>query len=137
MSLFNILNISGSGMSAENLRLNMIASNIANAETVASSAADAYKSKQPIFSTVMENATEEQVQGGVATTAIVQSKAEHARQYEPENPLADKEGYVYASNVDPVTEMTNMISASRNYQNNVQVFNTSKELVLRTLSLGQ
>ena len=138
MSLFKIFDIAGSAMSAQSARLSTTASNLANANTVASSAATAYRSRQPVFQTVMS--TSEGIDpssAGVRVAGIVESTAEPAKVQEPGNPLADENGYIYMSNVNPVDELVNMISASRSYQNNVEVLSTSKELLLRTLSIGQ
>ncbi len=135
MSLFSIFDISGSAMSAQNVRLNTTASNLANAETVSSSEAGAYRSRQPVFSTVLNSANKDIA--GVKINGIVTSQAPVYREYAPENTMADKEGYIYKSNVNTVEEMANMISASRAYQNSVEVMKTSKELLLNTLRLGQ
>jgi flagellar basal-body rod protein FlgC len=138
MSLFRIFDIAGSAMSAQSVRLNTTASNLANANTVASSAETAYRSRQPVFQTVMDNSagmTPESA--GVRVAGVVETSAPPARIHEPGNPLADADGYIYMSNVNPVDELVNMISASRSYQNSVEVLSTSKELLLRTLSIGQ
>lgn len=138
MSLFKIFDIAGSAMSAQSARLNTTASNLANANTVASSAAAAYRSRQPVFQTVMDNsAGSDPASAGVRVAGIVESTSEPAKVQDPGNPLADKDGYIYMSNVNPVEELVNMISASRSYQNSVEVLSTSKELLLRTLSIGQ
>jgi flagellar basal-body rod protein FlgC len=138
MGLFRIFDIAGSAMSAQSVRLNTTASNLANANTVAGSRAEAYRSRQPVFQTVLENsAGVEPESAGVRVAGVVQSSAEPVRVHEPGNPLADKDGYVYRSNVNPVDELVNMISASRSYQNSVEVLSTSKELLLRTLNIGQ
>lgn len=138
MSLFKIFDIAGSAMSAQSARLNTTASNLANANTVASSAATAYRSRQPVFQTVMDNsAGTDPASAGVRVAGIVESTAEPAKVQDPGNPLADENGYIYMSNVNPVEELVNMISASRSYQNSVEVLNTSKDLLMRTLSLGQ
>ena len=138
MSLSKIFDIAGSAMSAQSARLNTTASNLANANTVASSAATAYRSRQPVFQTVMDNsAGMDPASAGVRVAGIVESTTEPARVQDPGNPLADKDGYIYMSNVNPVEELVNMISASRSYQNSVEVLNTSKDLLIRTLSLGQ
>ena len=137
--MFKIFDISGSAMSAQSVRLNTTASNLANANTVASSREAAYRSRQPVFQTVMNNsagaATPESA--GVRVAGVVETSAEPARLYDPGNPMADKDGYIFMSNVNPVDELVNMISASRSYQSNVEVLNTSKELLMRTLSIGQ
>jgi flagellar basal-body rod protein FlgC len=134
MSLFSIFDVSSSAMAAQTLRLNATASNMANADSVATNPQDAYKAREPVFSQVLE-----QNGGGVGVRAlgITQSNAPNPALYQPGNPLANKEGYVYASNVNPVEEMVNMLSASRSYQTNVQVMDTAKNLALRTLQLGQ
>jgi flagellar basal-body rod protein FlgC len=137
MSLFQIFDIAGSGMTAQNLRLNLTASNMANANSVAGSPEEAYKSRQAIFSALMENSMSEQGGSGVKTLGVVESQAEHDMRYEPNHPLANKEGYIFGSNVDPMEEMANMMSASRSYQNNIEVLNTSKKLLLQTLKLGE
>ncbi len=136
MSLFNIFDIAGSSMSAQSARLNTTASNLANANTAAGSAEEAYRSRQPVFQTVL-NGSGDEATAGVQVTGIVQTGAPPARVFEPGHPAADEDGYVYMSNVNIVDEMVNMISASRSYKNSVEVLNTSKELLLRTLSLGQ
>ena len=133
MSLFNVFGIAGSGMSAQSVRLNLTASNIANSESVASSPEQAYRARHPVFRTILNEAAA----GGVRTAAVVEDKKAGAMRYDPEHPLADDQGYIYASNVNPVEEMANMISASRSFQQNVEVMNTSKELLLRTLRLGE
>ncbi len=135
MSLMSVFNISSSAMNAQSVRLNTTASNLANAESVSSSEADAYRARQPVFETVLNNLTGE-VQG-VAVADVVKSDAPIMKQYSPGNPMADQEGYIYRSNVNAMEEMANMISASRSYQNNVQVMNTSKEMLMSTLRLGQ
>ena len=138
MSLFRIFDNAGSAMSAQSARLSTTASNLANANTVASSAATAYRARQPVFQTVMSTSEGmDPSSAGVRVAGIVESTAEPAKVQEPGNPLADENGYIYMSNVNPVDELVNMISASRSYQNSVEVLSTSKELLLRTLSLGQ
>ncbi|MDQ1302778.1 MAG: flagellar basal-body rod protein FlgC [Pseudomonadota bacterium] len=139
MSMFRIFDISGSAMSAQSVRLNTTASNLANANTVASSPDAAYRSRQPVFQTVMNSSAGAAApeSAGVRVAGVVETSAEPARLYEPGNPMADKDGYIYMSNVNPVDELVNMISASRSYQSNVEVLNTSKELLMRTLSIGQ
>ncbi len=132
--MFKVLDIAGSAMNAQMVRLNTTASNMANANTVASSEGDAYRSRQPIFAAVLDQTTGV---GGVEIKGITQSETPVEKRYEPGNPLADQEGYVYLSNVDGVEEMANMISASRSFQNNAEIFSTSKTLMLRTLQLGQ
>ncbi len=147
MSLFSIFNVAGSGMAAQSVRLNTVASNLANADSVASSAQTAYRSKEPLFSQVQQqhtpgaggagSNTDDGAGNGVQVVGVTESQASIPSRYEPGNPLADADGYVYSSNVNPVDELVNMISASRSYQNNVEVMNTTKQLMLKTLTLGQ
>jgi flagellar basal-body rod protein FlgC len=141
MSLFDIFNISGSGMAAQSVRLNTVASNIANADSVASTEGGAYKARHPVFQAVMNGvSTNGQVKpenSGVVITGIVESQAAAVARYQPDNPLADEKGFVYGPNINIVEEMANMISASRSYQSNVQVATTAKQLLSKTLTLGQ
>lgn len=137
MSLFSVFNVTGSAMSAQSVRLNTVASNLANADVVSGSKDDVYRSRQPVFAAVMQGLNSQQASTAVKVTGIVESKAEPLQQYSPDHPLADENGFIYKSNVNSIEAMTNMMSASRSYQNNVEVFNTSKQLLLKTLSLGQ
>ncbi|MBX2879963.1 MAG: flagellar basal body rod protein FlgC [Granulosicoccus sp.] len=139
MSLFGIFDIAGSGMRAQNVRLNLTASNLANSESIATDAEDVYRARHPVFSTVLKKVggVERNMNAGVETIGIVESQREPPKRYEPGHPLADDEGYIYGSNVDTIEEMTNMISASRSYQTNVEMMNASKKLLLETLKIGQ
>ena len=137
MGLFKVFDIAGSSMSAQSLRLNTTASNMANAGTAAGSAEEAYRAKQPVFQTVLDELSMDNSSAGVRVTKVVESNVPPAKVHQPGHPAADAEGFVYLSNVNPVDEMVNMISASRSYQNSVEILNTSKDLMLRTLSLGQ
>ena len=141
MSSFKAFDIAGSGMSAQSVRLNTTASNLANAESVSGDKAGVYKPRHPIFQAVKAslgtNPNDAQANAAVKVAGIYESQAPAVARYEPGNPLADDKGYVYAPSVNVVEEMVNMISASRSYQNNVEVMNTSKELLLATLRLGQ
>lgn len=137
MSLFNVLDIAGSGMSAQSLRLNTTASNLANADSVSSSVDQVYRTRSPVFSAVLDDAEQGYQQGGVQVKGIVESQAPVRQEYNPSHPMANPEGYVFHSNVDPMSEMANMMSASRSYQNNVEIANTSKQLLLQTLQLGK
>jgi flagellar basal-body rod protein FlgC len=137
MSLFNVFDIAGSGMSAQSLRLNTTASNLANADSVSSSIDQVYRTRSPVFAAVLDDAQQGYKQGGVQVRGIVESQAPVRQEYNPSHPLANQDGYVFHSNVDPIAEMANMMSASRSYQNNVEIANTSKQLLLRTLQLGQ
>lgn len=137
MSLFNIFDVASSGLRAQNVRLNLTASNLANVNTVVGSKAEAYRSRHPVFSAVLDSMGTASGIGGVETTGIVESRAEPDARYFPGHPLADEQGYVYSSNVSSVDEMTDMISASRSYQLNVELMTASKKLVEKTLTLGQ
>lgn len=147
MSLSNVFDISASGMSAQSIRLNTVASNIANAESVSSSSGDTYRARQPVFALMMNQQMDkygmpsmnssETAGYGVQVTGIVESEAPLRQQYEPNHPMADEEGYVYYSNVNVVEEMTNMISASRSFQVNADIMNSAKEMMQRVLTLGQ
>jgi flagellar basal-body rod protein FlgC len=136
MSSFKAFDIAGSGMAAQSVRLNTTASNLANADSVASDPNNVYRAKHPVFEAVQAGLRNES-NAAVQVTAIYESQAPANQRYEPGNPLADATGYVYAPNVNVIEEMVNMISASRTYQNNVEVMNTSKDLLLATLRLGQ
>jgi flagellar basal-body rod protein FlgC len=143
MSSFKAFDIAGSGMAAQSVRLNTTASNLANADSVSSTAAGVYKPRHPIFEAVRAQlaahgaGTTAESQPAVRVRGIYESTAPASQRYEPGNPLADDKGYVFAPSVNVVEEMVNMISASRSYQNNVEVMNTSKDLLLATLRLGQ
>ena len=142
MSSFWTFDIAGSGMAAQSVRLNTVASNLANADSVAGSADAVYKARHPLFEAVRQAMSGPQAVatgGGAAVrvTGIVESDAAPVARYEPGNPLANAEGYVYAPNVNVVEEMVDMISASRSYQNNVEVMDTAKTMMMATLRLGQ
>ena len=143
MSSFKAFDIAGSGMAAQSVRLNTTASNLANAESVSGDPNTVYKPRHPIFEAVraqlQAGALGQNADNGAAVkvSGIYESQAPATQRYEPGNPLADANGYVYAPSVNVVEEMVNMISASRSYQNNVEVMNTSKDLLLATLRLGQ
>lgn len=134
MSLFNVFNISGSAMQAQTVRMNTTASNLANADSVSSTKDDAYKAKHPVFAAEL-SAQREAV--GVNVKGIYESDAEPVMRHSPGHPLANEDGYIFESNVNTIEEMVNMISASRSYQNNVEVMNTSREMLMKTLSLGK
>lgn len=136
MSLFNIFDVAGSALSAQSIRLNTVASNLANAEAASSSAEQTYRARQPVFRTTYDAMLDNNAIG-VRVERIFESDAPARQQYQPGHPLADEKGYVYFPNVNAIEEMTNMISASRSFQTNVEVMNTSKQLLLRTLSIGQ
>jgi flagellar basal-body rod protein FlgC len=151
MSSFKIFDIVGSGLSAQSVRLNTVASNLANADSVSGSPDTVYKARHPVFQAVQAAVSQNMAQsmgqniGGsndrsgatVRVSSIVESTAPPTERYDPGNPLADEHGNVYAPNVNVIEEMTDMISASRAYQDNVEVMSTSKDLMLATLKLGQ
>jgi flagellar basal-body rod protein FlgC len=142
MSSFKIFDIAGSGLTAQSVRLNTVASNLANADSVSGDPATVYKARHPVFQAVHAalnqgpTATDGASGSTVRVSGIVQSNAPPSERYDPGNPLADQHGNVYAPNVNVIEEMTDMISASRAYQDNVEVLNTSKDLMLATLKLG-
>ena len=137
MGLFNTFNVAGSGMSAQTVRLNTVASNMANAEVVSGTEQDAYRARQPVFAAVMQAMGGNHANVPVEVTGVVESMEPVNKQYSHAHPEADKDGYISTSNVNMVEEMANMISASRSYQSNVEVANTSKQLLIETLRLGQ
>ncbi|CAD5358483.1 flagellar component of cell-proximal portion of basal-body rod [Enterobacter cancerogenus] len=134
MSLFSIFDISGSAMAAQSKRLNVSASNMANADSVTGPDGEPYRARQVVFNV---NAAAGQAIGGVTVADVIESDAPHRLVFEPGNPLADEKGYVRMPNVDVVSEMVNTISASRSYQANVEVMNSAKALMMKTLTLGQ
>ncbi len=134
MSMFSIFGVSGSAISAQSQRLNVVASNLANADAVAGPDGKSYKGRQVVFETVPMGP---QASAGVKVKTISENQDPGRRIHNPAHPMADAQGYVTQSNVNPVEEMVNMISASRSYQNNVEVMNTAKTLLLKTLQMGQ
>ncbi len=134
MSMFSIFNVSASAVSAQTQRLNVVASNLANVDAVAGPDGKAYKARQVVFQTQAMGADGA---AGVRVSAIQESETPGRKVHDPSNPMADAAGYVTHSNVNAVEEMVNMISASRSYQNNVEVMNTAKTLLLKTLQMGQ
>jgi flagellar basal-body rod protein FlgC len=136
MPSMKIFDIAGTAMAAQSTRLNTVASNLANAGNVTGDPNAVYKPVEPVFQAQLLDPSQPGV-GGVRVTRIEQSQAEPIKRYEPGNPLADAQGYVYAPDIDPVAQMVNMISAARAYQADVEVLNTSKELALATLNIGR
>jgi flagellar basal-body rod protein FlgC len=135
MSNLPIFDVAGSAMSAQSVRLSTVASNLANADSVAGSPDAVYRAKQPVFTA--EPVAGEPALSGVQVTQVTESTAAPLKRYEPGHPLADAQGYVYAPDVDPVAQMVDMISASRSYQANVEVFNTARDLAVATLGMGK
>jgi flagellar basal-body rod protein FlgC len=134
MSLFNIFNVAGSAMSAQSQRLNVVASNIANADSATSPTGQPYRAKQVVFSAVPLAGP---ASSGVKVEQVVEDASPPKMMYQPNHPQADDKGYVAMPNVNVVDEMVNMISASRSYQTNVDTMNAAKTLLLKTLTLGQ
>lgn len=140
MALDRILDIAGSGLSAQLVRMNTTASNIANSGVVAGSEAEAYRGKRPFFQTILEQTVAKnsmQATGGVRVDRIVDDMRPVTQTYNPGHPLANELGYVWGSNINEVEEMVEMMDASRGYQNNVEVIKTSKDLMLRTLEIAK
>lgn len=134
MSVFNVFNIAGSALSAQGMRLNAVASNLANADSVVGPDGKPYRAKQVVFEAIPMNG---QAAQGVRVKQVVEDASPGRMIYDPRNPAADEKGYVTMPNVSVVDEMTNMISASRSYQTNADVMNTAKQMLLKTLTLGQ
>lgn len=137
MKALTIFDISSRAMAAQQVRLNAVASNLANAQTLTSTADKAYQAMRPVFETEF---SVQQARNGVATVAAVdiqRSQVQPEKRYAPGHPLADQGGYIYASNVDVNEELVDMMEASRQYQNNIEVLATAKSLILKTLSVGK
>ena len=134
MSMFNVYQVAGSALTAQSLRLNAVASNLANAESIAGPDGKPYRAKQVVFEAAPVAGTAAQ---GVRVKQVVEDASPGRLVYDPRSPAANEQGYVTMPNVSAVDEMVDMISASRSYQTNVEVMNTAKQLLLRTLSLGQ
>jgi flagellar basal-body rod protein FlgC len=142
MSLLNVFEIAGSAMSAQSQRLNAVASNLANADSVTGANGQPYRAKQVVFSAVpiagpAGSRAAEAAARGVVVTDVIEDSSPARKVYDPKHAMADAQGYVTMSNVNPVEEMVNMIAASRAYQNNIEMLNTAKTLMLKTLTLGQ
>lgn len=137
MSFFKIFDIAGSGMSAQQIRLNVTASNMANIEAASNRASTTYKVRHPIFESVLDSVYEDGRSVGVRVREIVSGTEPPLKRYEPNHPLADDKGYIYVPNINVIEEMANMISASRAFQNNTEILNVAKQMMIRTLSLGQ
>ncbi len=137
MSLFKVFDVAGSAMNAQSVRMNVTASNLANAGNVSGYPEDVYRARQPVFSSFSTTLAQQDGVAGVKLDGIVESSAPLELRYMPDHPEADEDGNVYATNVNTVEEMVNMMSASRSYKNNVEMINTTKDLLLQTLSLGR
>ncbi len=134
--MFKVFDIAGSAMSAQSQRLNVVASNLANADSATSANGQPYRAKQVVFQTTPLSSKQPNV-AGVRVSRVIEDPAPPRLTYDPKNPLADANGYVTMPNVNPVEEMVNMISASRSYQTNADMMNAAKTMMLKTLQLGQ
>jgi flagellar basal-body rod protein FlgC len=141
MSLFNVMNVAGSALAAQSIRLNTTASNMANANSASSSIESTYRARHPVFMPAVDETLDFDLDGdagvGVDVAGVIESQAPLRREYQPGHPLADESGYVFMPNVNVVEEMANMISASRSYQTNIEIMEASKQMLTRTLALGQ
>jgi len=139
MSSFKIFDVAGSGMNAQMVRLNLTASNLANADSVSSSIEQTYKARQPVFAAQLQNSLERMASttAPVKVLGVVESPEPLVMEYAPDHPMANEDGYIFKPNVNTVEELANMISASRSYQNNIEVLNTAKQMLLQTLRMGQ
>ena len=137
MSSFSIFDIAGSGMNAQNLRMNLVASNMANVDAVSSSMEQTYRSRQPVFRALMDDFQQDAPATGVQMVGVVESQAPLVREFAPDHPMANEEGYIFKPNVNAVEEMANMISASRAYQGNVEVLNAARQMMSATINLGR
>ena len=138
MSMLRIFDVASSAISAQSQRLNVVASNLSNADTVAGPDGTAYKARQVIFQTALMGAPgQREANAGVRVSTITEDQTPGRRVLDPKHPSADAQGYVTYSNVNPVEEMVNMMSASRSYQNSVEVMNTARNLLQKTLQMGQ
>jgi flagellar basal-body rod protein FlgC len=140
MSLFSVFNVAGSALNAETIRLNTTASNLANAESVNGDPSKVYRARQPVFQTMLDDSGAsldgEDATAGVRVLGVTESTAPPTMRYDPNNALANKDGYLYMSNVNSIEEMTNMISANRAFATNVECINTARDLLLKTISMG-
>lgn len=137
MSLFNIFDVAGTALQAQSIRLNTISSNLANANSISSSTGETYRARHPVFAPILDEFGDNENSVGVRVLGIVESNRPLRREHNPSHPMADKDGFIYLPNVNVIEEMANMISASRSYQTNVEVMNSAKQMLLRTLAIGQ
>jgi len=137
MSSMKIFDIAGSALSAQSHRLNLVASNMANADSVSSSVNETYRSRQPVFQAMIDQMHPKESAVGVRMLGVVESQAPLVQEYAPGHPMANEEGYIFRPNVNLIEEMANMISASRSYQSNVEVVNSAKQMMAGLLRLGQ
>lgn len=133
-NLFNVFDVAGSAMTAQSQRLSVVSSNLANADSVAAPDGQPYRSRQVVFQVAPINGGEA---AGVRVSSVIEDQSPFKVTYDPKSPFANDQGYVSTPNVNVVDEMVNMISASRSYQNSVDVMNTAKSMLLKTLTIGQ
>lgn len=139
MSLNTVFDIAGSALSAETVRFRASVENMSNSNVTAGTPEEVYQPKYPIFQTIQESQNQwmgDQIKAGVQIKGMYESDIEPSKRYEPNNPISDEKGFVYTTNVNSVEEMANVISASRSYQMNIELLNTAKQLMQRTLQLG-
>ena len=140
MSLFSVFNTAGSALNAETIRLNTTASNLANAESVDGDPSKVYRGRHAVFQTMMDDSDAsldgDDSSAGVRVLGVVESTLPPTKRYQPDHPMANKDGYVYMSNVNSIEEMTNMISANRSFATNVEAITTARDLLLKTISMG-
>lgn len=137
MSLFSVFQIAGSALTAQSQRLNVVASNLANADSTTSTNGGPYRAKQVVFRATPIGGSDVNSGTGVKVASIMEDPSPMQKKFDPKNPGADENGYVTMPNVNPIEEMVNMISASRSYQDNIEVMNTAKNLLMKTLTIGQ
>lgn len=137
MSLFKVFDTAGTAMNAQSVRMNVTSSNLANAGSVSGDADKVYRARQPVFASFQDALKGQDGVAGVRIEGVIESSAPLSMRYQPDHPEADEDGNVYVSNVNTVEEMVNMISASRSYKNNVEIINTTKDLLMQTLSMGR
>ncbi len=137
MSLFNVFDTAGSAMNAQQVRMNVTSSNLANAGSVSGNPDNVYRAKHPVFSSFQDTLNAQSGVSGVRLDGIVESQAPLTQRYQPDHPEADADGNVWVSNVNAIEEMVNMISASRSYKNNIEIVNTTKDLLTQTLQMGR
>ncbi|MBS0400703.1 MAG: flagellar basal body rod protein FlgC [Proteobacteria bacterium] len=143
MSLFNVFDVAGTALNAQSIRLNTTASNLANAESVSGDPARVYRARHPVFQAMVAPDDDYSLPDdnaaavGVKVLGVVESQTPPQMQYQPGHPLANKDGYIFNSNVNAIEEMTNMISASRSFQTNIDAMNTARDLLLKTISMGR
>ena len=139
MSLFDAMNIAASSLTAQTAKINTVAQNLANAETVASSPEETYTAQTPLFRAVLEGQIDpnDASQMGVMVEGLVEVGGPANQEFNPDHPLADDDGYIYKPDINPATEMADLMQASRSFQNSIEAINTAKQLALRTLTLGR